>query len=116
MVAVHATSGVFRTWFARELKLGELLFAEPTVVDDGACTIKLVTRPDLAAWFPASVRKHVSNAQQIEFHDELTYERSDDSRTGKRRRTIWFVASIGVEQVEIDVETVTRVELETLMI
>ncbi len=80
MVAVHATSGVFRTWFARELKLGELLFAEPTVVDDGACTIKLVTRPDLAAWVPASVRKHVSNAQQIEFHDELTYERSDDSR------------------------------------
>ena len=106
MVAVHATSGVFRTWFARELKLGELLFAEPTVVDDGACTIKLVTRPDLAAWVPASVRKHVSNAQQIEFHDELTYERSDDSRT------IWFVASIGVEQVEIDVETVTRVELD----
>ncbi len=92
VVAVQATSGVlnlpaeeylivrdggtFRKWFARHLKLGELVFAEPTSVNDGRCTINLVTRPDLVAWVPASVRKHVSNAAEIEFIDELTYERS----------------------------------------
>lgn len=92
VVSVNAASGVialpaedylivrdgsaFRAWFARQLKLGELVFAEHTIGDGGRCTIRLVTRPDLAAWVPASVRKHVTSAAEIEFVDELTYERS----------------------------------------
>jgi hypothetical protein len=92
VVSVNAASGVialpaedylivrdgsaFRAWFARQLKLGELVFAEQTIGDGGRCTIRLVTRPDLAAWVPASVRKHVTSAAEIEFVDELTYERS----------------------------------------
>jgi len=66
----------FRAWFARHLRLGELVFADQTIGDGGRCTIRLVTRPDLAAWVPASVRKHVTSAAEIEFVDELTYERS----------------------------------------
>lgn len=91
MVVIHAISGPlnlsaeeyfierdgaeFRQFFARTLKLGELVFADPELADDSQCTIPLITRPDIAAWVPASVRKHVTNAAEIEFIDELKYER-----------------------------------------
>ena len=91
VVKIHATSGrlainaeryfverdadLFRSHVASTLKLGQLVFGSADTSSDDACTIPLITRPDLAAWVPASVRRHVTDAAEIEFIDELTYSR-----------------------------------------
>ena len=91
VVKIHASSGLlainaeryfverdadlFRSHVASTLKLGQLVFGSADTSSDDACTIPLITRPDLAAWVPASVRRHVTDAAEIEFIDELTYSR-----------------------------------------
>eukprot|EP00889_Picochlorum_renovo_P007527 jgi/Picre1/34557/NNA_002025.t1 len=41
-----------------------------------ASTLKLVTKPELGAWIPSSLRSRV-DAAEIEFHDEIVYRRED---------------------------------------
>ena len=86
---VERDGDAFRSLFAKTLKLGTLTF------DDGPesvlrfeeeeekgggrsrksekIVVRLVTRPDLASWVPASVRHAVASAAEIEFHDEIEY-------------------------------------------
>ena len=97
--AINATSGVldisayeyfverdgdaFRSFFASTLKLGHLIFDSSSLEITGGSSgsdsarIRLVTKPELGAYVPASVRNKVANASEIEFHDEIEYVRGN---------------------------------------
>jgi len=83
---VERDGDAFRSLFAKTLKLGTLTFDDdgPESVlqfeEEGrgnekekTTVVRLVTRPDLGSWVPASVRHAVSTAAEIEFHDEIEY-------------------------------------------
>jgi hypothetical protein len=76
---VERDGELFRKFFASALKLGELAFAEPngSTSTSSKCTIRLITRPEIASWVPESVRQHVTRASEIEFHDDLVYDAED---------------------------------------
>ena len=75
---VERDGDAFRSFFASTLKLGHLLFDEnASVVTEGdTCRVLLVTKPELGAWIPSSLRSRV-DAAEIEFHDEIVYRRED---------------------------------------
>lgn len=75
---VERDGDAFRSFFASTLKLGHLLFDEnASVVTEGeTCRVLLVTKPELGAWIPSSLRSRV-DAAEIEFHDEILYRRED---------------------------------------
>lgn len=39
--------------------------------------VRLITRPDLSAWVPNTVRRKVNHASEIEFHDDIVYDSRD---------------------------------------
>ncbi|KAI8111214.1 hypothetical protein M9434_004787 [Picochlorum sp. BPE23] len=75
---VERDGDAFRSFFASTLKLGHLLFDENAsdVTEGDTCRVLLVTKPELGAWIPSSLRSRV-DAAEIEFHDEIVYRRDD---------------------------------------
>lgn len=65
---VERDSAAFRSLLAKALKLGNYRFGE-TWEEGGSTFVRLVTKPEIAAWVPSAVRKAVSSAAEIEFHD-----------------------------------------------
>lgn len=65
---VERDSAAFQSLLAKSLKLGTLCFRDAWE-EGGSTFVRVVTKPDVASWVPASVRNAVANASEVEFFD-----------------------------------------------